>query len=83
MVIFRENTEDVYAGIEWAGRGDAAGRLAEFEIRSSLGREAPRWAKRIRPRSSGIGIKPMSEFGIEAPGAHGDPVRDRQEAQDA
>jgi isocitrate dehydrogenase len=54
IVIFRENTEDVYAGIEWAKGTPQAERVIEF-----LEREM---GKHIR-RDSGIGIKPMSEFG--------------------
>jgi isocitrate dehydrogenase len=54
VVIFRENTEDVYAGIEWARGTPQALKLIEF-----LEREM---GKRVRP-DSGIGIKPMSEFG--------------------
>src|SRR3954465_2973817 len=54
VVIFRENTEDVYAGIEWAKGTPQAERVIEF-LSSEMG-------KRIRP-DSGIGIKPMSEFG--------------------
>ena len=54
VVIFRENTEDVYAGIEWAKGTPQAERIIEF-LATEMG-------KRIRP-DSGIGIKPMSEFG--------------------
>src|SRR3954451_21874956 len=54
VVIFRENTEDVYAGIEWAKGTPQAERVIEF-LSTEMG-------KRIRP-DSGIGIKPMSEFG--------------------
>jgi isocitrate dehydrogenase len=54
VVIFRENTEDVYAGIEWAMGTPQALKVIEF-----LEREM---GKRVR-RDSGIGIKPMSEFG--------------------
>jgi isocitrate dehydrogenase len=54
VVIFRENTEDVYAGIEWAKGTPQAERVIEF-LAKEMG-------KRIRP-DSGIGIKPMSEFG--------------------
>ena len=52
VVIFRENTEDVYAGIEWAKGTPQAERVIEF-IAKEMG-------KRIAP-DSGIGIKPMSE----------------------
>jgi isocitrate dehydrogenase len=56
VVIFRENTEDVYAGIEWARGTPQAEKVIEF-----LSREM---GKRIRP-DSGIGIKPISEFGTK------------------
>src|SRR5690348_2594070 len=54
VVIFRENTEDVYAGIEWKAGSPEANELIEF-IDNKFGKE-------IRPHSA-IGIKPMSEFG--------------------
>lgn len=54
MVVFRENTEDVYAGIEWKADSDEAMRLREF-LEKEMG-------VRIR-EGSGIGIKPMSRFG--------------------
>jgi isocitrate dehydrogenase len=54
VVIFRENTEDVYAGIEWAKGTPQAERVIEF-IAKEMG-------KRIAP-DSGIGIKPISETG--------------------
>ena len=54
MVIFRENTEDVYAGLEVQADTDEAARLATF-LRDEFGWE-------IKP-SSGIGIKPVSESG--------------------
>jgi len=56
VVIFRENTEDVYAGIEWAKGTPQAEKVIEF-----LSREMGR---RIRP-DSGIGIKPISETGTK------------------
>ena len=54
VVIFRENTEDVYAGIEWERGTEEAGKLIEF-LHRQLGRS-------IRP-DSGIGIKPVSLTG--------------------
>jgi isocitrate dehydrogenase len=54
VVIFRENTEDVYSGIEWAKGTPEALRVIEF-LASEMG-------KRVRP-DSGIGIKPISETG--------------------
>ena len=57
MVIFRENTEDIYAGIEYKARSPEAEKLIRF-LREELG------ARTIRfPDSSGIGIKPISEEG--------------------
>lgn len=52
MVIFRENTEDVYAGIEWESKSDGAERVIAFlkeKMKISL------------PSDAGIGIKPISE----------------------
>ncbi len=54
IVIFRENTEDVYAGIEYAAGSEKAARLRDF-----LDRE---FGADIRPESA-LGIKPISEFG--------------------
>jgi isocitrate dehydrogenase len=57
MVIFRENSEDIYAGIEWAARTPEARKLIDF-LTKEMG------VKKIRfPESSGIGIKPVSEEG--------------------
>ena len=56
MVVFRENTEDVYAGIEWKEGSEEALRLRAF-----LEREM---GKKIR-EDSGIGIKPISRFGTK------------------
>jgi isocitrate dehydrogenase len=56
IVIFRENTEDVYAGIEWIGGSEEADRIREF-INSNFN-------KNIR-ENSGIGIKPISPFGTK------------------
>jgi len=59
MVIFRENTEDIYAGIEYKARTPEAEKLIRF-LREELG------ARTIRfPESSGIGIKPISEDGTK------------------
>ena len=57
MVIFRENTEDIYAGIEWADGTPEVKKVIAF-LREQMG------VKKIRfPESSGIGIKPMSAEG--------------------
>ncbi len=54
MVIFRENTEDIYAGVEWAANSEACKKIVDF-LQKEMG------VKKIRfPESSGIGIKPIS-----------------------
>ena len=59
MVIFRENTEDIYAGIEWPAESEDARKLISF-LQDELGR------KKIRfPETSGIGIKPISREGTQ------------------
>lgn len=59
MVIFRENSEDIYAGIEFAAESDKAKRLIQF-LQDEFG------VKKIRfPNTSGIGIKPVSREGTE------------------
>ncbi|WP_349420643.1 NADP-dependent isocitrate dehydrogenase [Staphylococcus felis] len=59
MVIFRENTEDIYAGIEFKEGSDEVKKVIEF-LQNEMG------AKNIRfPETSGIGIKPVSKEGTE------------------
>jgi isocitrate dehydrogenase len=59
MVIFRENSEDIYAGIEWAEGSDGARKLIDFLVKE-MG------VKKIRfPDTSGIGVKPVSREGTE------------------
>lgn len=57
MVIFRENTEDIYAGVEWEAYSEGARKVIDF-LQNEMG------VTKIRfPQSSGIGIKPISEEG--------------------
>ncbi len=59
MVIFRENTEDIYAGIEWPAESAEARKLIAF-LQEGMG------VKKIRfPKTSGIGVKPVSREGTE------------------
>ncbi|MBZ0169927.1 isocitrate dehydrogenase [Candidatus Methylomirabilis lanthanidiphila] len=59
MVIFRENTEDIYAGIEWEAQSPEADKVIRF-LQDEMG------VKKIRfPESSAIGIKPVSRDGSE------------------
>jgi isocitrate dehydrogenase len=61
MVIFRENTEDIYAGIEWEAESDEARKVLAF-----LKQEFPAQYSKVRfPDSSGIGFKPVSREGSE------------------
>src|SRR5207237_6451946 len=59
MVILRENTEDIYAGIEWQAESPEAKKVIAF-LQNEMG------VKKIRfPATSGIGIKPVSSEGSE------------------
>jgi isocitrate dehydrogenase len=59
MVIFRENTEDIYAGIEWEAESEQAKKVIGF-LQKEMG------VKKIRfPETSGIGVKPVSREGSE------------------
>ncbi|GIR75610.1 MAG: isocitrate dehydrogenase [NADP] [Candidatus Poseidoniales archaeon] len=57
MVIFRENSEDVYAGIEWEAESDGAKQVIDF-LQDVMGVDKIRF-----PDTSGIGIKPVSKEG--------------------
>lgn len=59
MCIFRENTEDIYAGIEWEAGSDDAKKFFKF-IHEEMG------VKKVRfPETSGFGVKPVSKEGSE------------------
>jgi isocitrate dehydrogenase len=61
VVIFRENTEDIYAGIEWEAGSDGVQKLLAF-----LKKEFPQMYHRVRfPETTGIGLKPVSKEGSE------------------
>src|SRR5579864_7584543 len=60
VVIFRENTEDVYAGIEWRSGTAEAKRLLDF-----LNNEMLKGTKKRIREDSGVGIKPISIFGTK------------------
>jgi len=59
MVIFRENSEDIYAGIEWQAETPEAKKVIDF-LQQQMGVQKIRF-----PQSSGIGIKPVSREGSE------------------
>jgi len=56
FVIFRENTEDLYAGIEWQAGSPEAHKVSEFLLKE--------FGKKL-PENTGIGIKPISKFATE------------------
>src|SRR6184192_1996196 len=59
MVIFRENSEDIYAGVEWPAESEGARKVVDFLV-NQMG------VRKIRfPATSGIGIKPVSREGSE------------------
>ena len=59
MIIFRENSEDVYAGIEWEAGSEEVAKVIDF-LQNEMG------VSKIRfPETSGIGIKPVSREGTE------------------
>lgn len=59
MVVFRENTEDIYAGIEWAQGTEEVNKVISF-LQDEMG------VKKIRfPKTSAIGVKPVSREGSE------------------
>jgi isocitrate dehydrogenase len=59
MVIFRENSEDIYAGVEWKAESPEAQKVIRF-LQEEMGVDKIRF-----PESSGIGIKPVSREGTE------------------
>ena len=59
MVIYRENSEDIYAGIEWAAGSDDVKKVIAF-LQDEMGVDKIRF-----PDSSGIGVKPVSREGTE------------------
>ncbi|GAA5416326.1 Isocitrate dehydrogenase [NADP] [Paraliobacillus ryukyuensis] len=59
MVIFRENTEDIYAGIEWQQGSDEVKKVIDF-LQNEMGVTNIRF-----PETSGIGVKPVSSEGTE------------------
>jgi hypothetical protein len=75
MVIYRENTEDIYAGIEWAAETDNCRKIIDF-LQNQMG------VKKIRfPRHIGNRYQASIPRGYGAPGSCRDQVRHCQQAQ--
>jgi len=61
VVIFRENTEDIYAGVEWEAGSEQVKKVLGF-----IEKEFPKEFRKIRfPQSTGLGLKPVSREGTE------------------
>ncbi len=68
MVIFRENTEDIYAGIDFEAGGEAAQKMLEFLQEGISRRSSRRSASAMTPSNPiGVGIKPVSQARHRAP----------------
>ena len=65
MIIFRENTEDIYAGIEWKNGTKEAKKFYEF-LKNEMGINKVRF-----PKTSSFGVKPVSEEGSKRSGIPG------------
>ena len=76
VVIFRENTEDVYAGIEWRSGTPEVKKLIDF-----LNNEMMKGGVEADPRGFRRGHQADFAHGHEAAGAARDPARDRPQAQ--
>ena len=73
MVIFRENSEDIYAGIEFEAGTDDCEKFGKL-----LADNFPEPFKKVRfPKTAGFGIKPVSQEGTERLVKAAHPVRDR------
>ncbi len=75
MVIFRENSEDIYAGIEWAAESAGAKKIIDFLI-NQMGVKKIRFPRHVRHRHQARVARRH-----RAPRAQGDPVHDRQRPQ--
>jgi len=64
IIVYRENTEDIYLGIEWAEGSDTAKKLIEL-LNNDLIPNTPEHGKKQIPLDSGIGIKPISVKGTK------------------
>ncbi|XGV96985.1 MAG: NADP-dependent isocitrate dehydrogenase [Leptolyngbya sp. BL-A-14] len=64
VIIYRENTEDIYLGIEWKQGSESADRLIKF-LNEDLIPATPEHGKKQIPLDAGIGIKPISKKGSQ------------------
>jgi isocitrate dehydrogenase len=64
VIVYRENTEDIYLGIEWRQGSEIANQLIQF-LNQELIPATPEHGKKQIPLDSGIGIKPISKTGSQ------------------
>jgi len=64
VVVYRENTEDIYIGIEWAAE-DPIGQALIRHLNETVIPASPKLGKKLIREGSGIGIKPVSKFGTQ------------------
>ncbi len=64
IIVYRENTEDIYMGIEWEAEDENCTNLIKY-INDNVIPKSPKLKNRSLPINSGIGIKPVSKFGSQ------------------
>ena len=64
IIVYRENTEDIYMGIEWEAKDENCINLVKY-INDNVIPKSPKLKNRSLPINSGIGIKPVSKFGSQ------------------
>ena len=64
IIVYRENTEDIYMGIEWEAEDENCMNLIKY-INNNVIPNSPKLKNRSLPLSAGIGIKPVSKFGSQ------------------
>ena len=64
IIVYRENTEDIYMGIEWEAEDENCINLIKY-INDNVITKSPKLKNRSLPINSGIGIKPVSKFGSQ------------------
>ena len=64
IIVYRENTEDIYMGIEWEAKDENCINLVKY-INDNVIPKSPKLKNRSLPLNAGIGIKPVSKFGSQ------------------
>ena len=64
IIVYRENTEDIYMGIEWEADDETCIKLINY-LNNEIIPNSPKLKNRSLPKNAGIGIKPVSKFGSQ------------------